>query len=54
MSMLTCGCGSILRDNAMHNSIAAIEWCGVNPLVRVAANEEWMMRSKETPGPPTY
>ena len=28
----------------MHESVAAIAACGVSPLVRIAANEGWMVK----------
>ena len=32
-------------DGAMHEAVAAIAGCGVSPLVRIAANESWMVKS---------
>lgn len=32
-------------DGAMHEAVAAIAGCGVSPLVRIAANEGWMVKS---------
>lgn len=32
-------------DGAMHEAVAAIAACGVSPVVRVAANEAWMVKS---------
>ena len=31
-------------DGAMHEAVAAIAACGVSPLVRIAANEGWMIK----------
>ncbi|KAL8831366.1 MAG: hypothetical protein Q9170_005329 [Blastenia crenularia] len=31
-------------DGAMHEAVAAIAGCGVSPLVRIAANEGWMVK----------
>lgn len=31
-------------DWQMHESVAAIAACGVSPLVRIAANEDWMVK----------
>ncbi|MCJ1300850.1 hypothetical protein MMC08_003649 [Hypocenomyce scalaris] len=31
-------------DAAMHESVAAIAGCGVSPIVRIAANEGWMVK----------
>ena len=28
----------------MHEAVAAIASCGVSPLVRIAANESWMVK----------
>ena len=33
-------------DAAMHEAVAAIAGCGVSPIVRIAANEGWMVKSK--------
>ncbi|KAL1996714.1 hypothetical protein VTN49DRAFT_7579 [Thermomyces lanuginosus] len=33
-----------LADWQMHESVAAIAACGVSPLVRIAANEDWMVK----------
>ena len=33
-----------IDDAAMHESVAAIGACGVSPVVRVAANEAWMIK----------
>lgn len=33
-------------DAAMHESVAAIAGCGVSPIVRIAANEGWMVKRK--------
>ena len=30
----------------MHEAVAAIAGCGVSPVVRIAANEGWMVKSK--------
>ena len=30
----------------MHESVAAIAGCGVSPIVRIAANEGWMVKSR--------
>lgn len=31
-------------DSAMHEAVAAIAACGVSPIVRLAANEGWMVK----------
>ena len=31
-------------DNEMHDSVHAIASCGISPIVRIAANEEWMVK----------
>jgi len=33
-----------MQDGQMHESVAAIAACGVSPLVRIAANEPWMVK----------
>jgi len=33
-----------IDDGAMHEAVAAIASCGVSPVVRVAANEGWMVK----------
>ncbi|KAF2204869.1 Phosphoenolpyruvate/pyruvate domain-containing protein [Delitschia confertaspora ATCC 74209] len=33
-----------IDDGAMHEAVAAIAACGVSPVVRVAANEGWMVK----------
>ncbi|MCJ1343917.1 hypothetical protein MMC31_002115 [Peltigera leucophlebia] len=33
-----------IDDSAMHEAVAAIASCGVSPVVRVAANEGWMVK----------
>ena len=33
-------------DSAMHEAVAAIAGCGVSPIVRIAANEGWMVKSR--------
>jgi len=33
-------------DSAMHEAVAAIAACGVSPLVRIAANEGWMVKRR--------
>ncbi|KAL8718151.1 MAG: hypothetical protein Q9225_004686 [Loekoesia sp. 1 TL-2023] len=33
-----------IDDGAMHEAVAAIAGCGVSPLVRIAANEGWMVK----------
>ncbi|KAK4993960.1 hypothetical protein LTR66_001353 [Elasticomyces elasticus] len=33
-----------ISDQAMHECVAAIAACGVSPVVRVAANEAWMVK----------
>jgi 4-hydroxy-2-oxoheptanedioate aldolase len=38
----TCSVEGI--DGAMHEAVAAIAACGVSPLVRIAANEGWMVK----------
>lgn len=30
----------------MHEAVAAIAGCGVSPVVRIAANESWMVKRK--------
>jgi len=30
----------------MHEAVAAIAACGVSPLVRIAANEGWMVKRR--------
>jgi len=35
-------------DAAMHEAVAAIAGCGVSPIVRIAANEGWMVKSEIT------
>ena len=35
-----------LTDAAMHEAVAAIAGCGVSPVVRIAANEGWMVKSE--------
>ena len=32
----------------MHEAVAAIAECGVSPIVRIAANESWMVKSKSS------
>ncbi|MCJ1312444.1 hypothetical protein MMC25_006118 [Agyrium rufum] len=34
----------IIDDGAMHEAVAAIAGCGVSPVVRIAANEAWMVK----------
>lgn len=36
-------------DGAMHEAVAAIASCGVSPVVRVAANEGWMVKRSLIP-----
>lgn len=36
-------------DGAMHEAVAAIASCGVSPVVRVAANEGWMVKRSSVP-----
>ena len=31
-------------DSNMHEAVAAIAACGVSPIVRIAANEGWMVK----------
>lgn len=38
--------GTWASDAAMHESVAAIAGCGVSPIVRIAANEGWMVKSR--------
>ncbi|KAF7508295.1 hypothetical protein GJ744_009440 [Endocarpon pusillum] len=38
-----CEHGNI-ADNQMHESVAAIASCGVSPVVRIPANEAWMVK----------
>lgn len=33
-----------ISDAAMHEAVAAIAGCGVSPIVRIAANEGWMVK----------
>ncbi|KAI9819980.1 MAG: hypothetical protein M1827_006550 [Pycnora praestabilis] len=33
-----------IDDAAMHESVAAVTGCGVSPIVRIAANEGWMVK----------
>ena len=33
-------------DSNMHEAVAAIAACGVSPLVRIAANEGWMVKRR--------
>ncbi|KAL8783173.1 MAG: hypothetical protein Q9213_004802 [Squamulea squamosa] len=33
-----------IDDGAMHEAVAAIASCGVSPVVRIAANESWMVK----------
>ncbi|TKA38496.1 hypothetical protein B0A49_13741, partial [Cryomyces minteri] len=33
-----------IDDGAMHEAVAAIAGCGVSPVVRIAANEGWMVK----------
>lgn len=33
-----------IDDSAMHEAVAAIAACGVSPIVRIAANEGWMVK----------
>ncbi|KAL9099240.1 MAG: hypothetical protein Q9163_005231 [Psora crenata] len=33
-----------IDDGAMHEAVAAIAACGVSPIVRIAANEGWMVK----------
>jgi 4-hydroxy-2-oxoheptanedioate aldolase len=40
---LDCEHGNI-GDSQMHESVAAIASCGVSPVVRIAANEGWMVK----------
>jgi 4-hydroxy-2-oxoheptanedioate aldolase len=40
---LDCEHGNI-ADREMHESVAAIASCGVSPIVRIAANEGWMVK----------
>ena len=37
----------MLVDSAMHEAVAAIAACGVSPLVRIAANEVWMVKRRK-------
>lgn len=34
-------------DGNMHEAVAAIAACGVSPLVRIAANEGWMVKRRQ-------
>lgn len=31
-------------DSSMHEAVAAIAGCGVSPVVRIASNEDWMVK----------
>lgn len=31
-------------DSGMHEAVAAIAACGVSPIVRIAANDGWMVK----------
>lgn len=33
-----------IADNQMHEAVAAIAACGVSPIVRIPANEAWMVK----------
>ena len=33
-----------IADSAMHESVAAIAACGISPIVRIPANEAWMVK----------
>jgi len=35
----------VFEDGQMHEAVAAIAATGVSPLVRIAANEAWMVKS---------
>lgn len=35
---------AVLADNEMHDSVHAISSCGVSPIVRIPANEGWMVK----------
>lgn len=43
-----------INDSQMHEAVTAIAHAGVSPLVRIAANEPWMVKRKLplTPTPP--
>lgn len=34
----------LTADAAMHECVAAISACGASPIVRIAANESWMVK----------
>lgn len=34
-----------LKDGQMHEAVAALAACGVSPVVRIPANEAWMVKS---------
>ena len=38
-----------LVDGQMHEAVAAIAACGVSPVVRIAANESWMVKRRGFP-----
>ena len=38
------GGANLMTDSAMHEAVAAIAACGVSPVVRIAANETWMVK----------
>jgi hypothetical protein len=35
-------------DGQMHEAVAAIAGCGISPIVRIAANEGWMVKSNSS------
>ncbi len=43
------GANPTLPDSSMHEAVAAIAACGVSPVVRIAANEGWMVKRMSNP-----
>lgn len=43
-------CANIPTDGQMHEAVAAIAACGVSPVVRIAANESWMVKRMHSQG----
>jgi hypothetical protein len=44
-TLLMCS-SSAGSDAAMHEAVAAVAACGVSPVVRIPANEGWMVKRK--------
>jgi hypothetical protein len=40
-----------INDSQMHEAVTAIAHAGVSPLVRIAANEPWMVKRELHPAP---